>query len=135
MRFSFIILNLIAFSLTGCEKIAVMTTPQKRAISSHSELAKKAELYFWSTLHQGHYEDLAKVDYLLMAAYLQNPNDPKLAAYIGFTHIWKITERQRLPQESPQITNEIVLAKNIFLMPLLLILIMRSSKVSWEIPN
>ncbi|MCC5014824.1 MULTISPECIES: hypothetical protein [unclassified Legionella] len=114
MRFSFIILNLMVLSLTGCERIALMTTPQKRAIPSHSELAKKAELFFWDTLHQGRYNDLNKADYLLMAAYLQNPNDPKLAAHIGFTHIWKITERQRLPQESPKITNEIVLAKKYF---------------------
>lgn len=114
MRFSFIILNLIVLNLTGCEKIALMTTPQKQAIPSHSELAKKAELFFWNTLHQGRYEDLDKADYLLMAAYLQNPNDPKLAAHIGFTHIWKITERQRLLQESPKITNEIVLAKKYF---------------------
>jgi hypothetical protein len=46
-----------------------------------------------------------------MAAYLENPNDPKLAAHLGFLHIWKIAERARVNDKSPLTPNEIVLSK------------------------
>ena len=49
-----------------------------------------------------------------MAAYLKNPNDPKLAAHLGFIHIWKITEKTRLKGKSPLIPNQIVLSKKYF---------------------
>lgn len=107
--FAFIILN-----LTACERVALFTTPHKQAIKSSGALAAKAQNYFWNTLHQGRYQDISKADYLLMAAYLQNPNDPKLAAHLGFVHIWKITERQRLQEESPTITNDIILSKKYY---------------------
>lgn len=107
-------LSFILSLLVACEQVAVFSTPHKRAIDSKTALATKAQNYFWSTLHHGRYQDLAKADYLLMAAYLQTPNDPKLAAHLGFIHLWKITERQRNLNESPKITNEIILAKKYF---------------------
>ncbi|KTD19119.1 Uncharacterised protein [Legionella lansingensis] len=114
MRLPHILLVFLAVGLSACEKMALLFTPAKKPILSTSELAKKAENYFWDTLHQGRYYDIPKADYLLMAAYLANPNDPKLAARLGFIHIWKITERKREAQQSPKITNEIVLAKKYF---------------------
>lgn len=102
------------FTLSACEKVALMTTPAKKAQISHTELAKKAKKHFWQTLHNGNYNDITQVEYLLTAAYLQSPTDPELAAYLGFTHIWKITERQRMTNQSPLITNEIILAKKYF---------------------
>ena len=51
---------------------------------------------------------------MLTAAYLENPNDPRLAAHLGFMHIWKITERERLKINDPLIVNEIILAKKYF---------------------
>lgn len=106
---SFIIINLIA-----CEQVAILSTPRKQPIKSTNQLAIKAQNYFWNTLHRGSYQDISKADYLLMAAYLQNPNDPKLAAHLGFIHLWKITERQRNLNESPKITNEIIMSKKYF---------------------
>ena len=109
MRLSYMLgLGIVLCSLSGCEQIAVLFTPKKQAITSQSELASKAENYFWETLHQGNYQDIPQADYLLMAAYLQNPNDPKLAAHIGLLHLWKITERQREENIPPTITNEII---------------------------
>ncbi|KTC87358.1 hypothetical protein [Legionella drozanskii] len=104
-------LSIIICGLTACEQISVLSTPKKQAIASHSELANKAQNYFWETLHQGNYQDIPQVDYLLMAAYLENPNDPTLAAHIGLLHLWKITERQRNKTIPPTITNEIILSK------------------------
>ncbi len=89
-------------------------TPIKQPIKSNNKIAAKAEHYFWTTLHQGRYQDINKADKLLMEAYLINPNDPNLAAHLGFLHIWKITERERVGGKDPLITNEIILAKQYF---------------------
>lgn len=81
---------------------------------SQSVQAKHAQQLFWETLHSGHYNDIPKSEYQLMAAFLQNPNDPSLAAHLGFLHIWSITERQRLKDIPPTIVNHIVLSKFYF---------------------
>jgi hypothetical protein len=102
------------FLLTGCERIALMTTPAKKPMTSTAPAAITAKKEFWQTLHQGNYQHLPKTTDLLTAAYLDNPNDPDLAAYLGFAHIWKLTERERLQTIPPTIVDEIILAKNYF---------------------
>lgn len=104
----------LLLSLMACEKIALWSTPPQKAAISNTPLAIKAKSNFWQTLHQGNYQALPETDYSLMEAYLETPNDPELAAYLGFVHIWKITERARLKTQSPLIPNQIVLAKNYF---------------------
>lgn len=106
--------SIIAIMLISCERIAVITTAKKKPIASHSQLAQTAEKKFWETLHSGHYQNIPLATKLLTAAYLENPNDPKLAAHLGFIHIWKITERAREKTNDPTITNEIILAKKYF---------------------
>jgi hypothetical protein len=100
--------------LTGCEKIAIMSAPKKEALESRTTLSAQADENFWKTLHSGNYAGIPLTTKLLTAAYLENPNDPKLAAHLGFTHIWKITERARVKPIEPTITNEIILAKKYF---------------------
>ena len=100
--------------LTACEQFAQFSTSEKHAQIAHTSLAKHAKRTFWQTLHQGRYQDIDAANTLLTAAYLQTANDPELAAYIGFLHIWKITERGRLKTESPFITNEIILSSKYF---------------------
>ena len=51
---------------------------------------------------------------LLKAAYLQYPYDAKIAARIGFLHAWSLTERQRLKNIPPQITDNAILARKYF---------------------
>lgn len=109
-----IFLILVSVCLVGCEKIALFFTAKKKPIASESKLATKAENDFWNTLHRGKYQDIDQTNRLLLAAYLQNPNDPKLAAHLAFLHIWKITERHRLKTIEPMIVNEIILAKHFF---------------------
>lgn len=101
-------------TLCSCEKAALLTTPHKTPVISHSRLADEAESNFWETLHQGNYAGLPHTIKLLTAAYLQNPEDPRLAAHLGFAHIWKLTERRREQNIPPTITDEIVLAKKFF---------------------
>lgn len=109
-----ILVMLLIFFLSSCEQIAVFSTPKKQSIPSHSKLASQSEEYFWKTLHQGDYKNIPSADKLLMAAYLQNPNDPNIAAHLGFLHIWKVTERGREKTIPPEIVNEIVLARKYF---------------------
>jgi hypothetical protein len=103
----------ICFILSACEHLAIIFTPQKKPLPSHSRLANHAENEFWNTLHRGQYNNISNANRLLTAAYLENPNDPQLAAHIGFLHIWHITERQR-KYFSPTIVDEIILAKKYF---------------------
>lgn len=102
--------------LTGCEEVAVMTTPKKTPNIVESHLSTTAENKFWDTLHQGQYQNIDAVAKLMTAAYLQNPHNPSLAAHLGFLHIWKITERERdaADMSDPTIVNEIILAKKYF---------------------
>ena len=44
-------------------------------------------------------------------AYLENSKDPELAAYVGFLHIWRLSERSRLKQIPPEITDNAVLSR------------------------
>ena len=84
MNFRLFIL-LISFTvLCSCEKIALVFSPRKELKASHSPLATNAENRFWETLHGGRHQDIPQSQRLLTAAYLENPNDPQLAAHIGF---------------------------------------------------
>lgn len=114
MKVTYLLSGILFFNLTACEKIALWNTPSKTPRASNSRLAAQADHYFWRTLHQGRYEDIPQADRLLMAAYLENPNDPKIAAHLGFLHIWSITERYRVPYKNPLIPNQIVLSKKYF---------------------
>lgn len=111
--FILILLSLFFF-LSGCKNLAIMFTPKKEPILSHSQTAKEAEHQFWNTLHQGDYAHIEKTNRLLMAAYLENPNDPELAAHLGFLHIWKLTERNREKEISPTIVDHIILSNDYF---------------------
>lgn len=114
MAYRTFLLSICFFLLGGCESIALVTTPAKKPQVSHTRLAKVAEEKFWKTLHQGDYGRLPETTSLLTAAYLENPHDPRLAAHLGFVHIWKIAERARKKEIPPTITNEIILAKHYF---------------------
>jgi tetratricopeptide (TPR) repeat protein len=105
MRYHLLWITLYVLLLNACQETVVMMTPQKRPVASHNPLSIKAEQYFWKTLHAGRYQDIPRANYLLTAAYLKNPNDPKITAHIGFLHIWRLTERQRIPK-TPLIINE-----------------------------
>ena len=116
MLLRIVLLAIILPLFMGCsmEKFALMKTPQKEARESDSKLSELAEKSFWETLHKGDYSNIPHVIKLLTAAYLENPHDPKLAAHLGFVHIWKITERAREKNPPPTITDHIILSKKYF---------------------
>ena len=44
----------------------------------------------------------------------KNPGDPQVAATIGFLHAWRVTERARVDQLSPSITDDLTMAARYF---------------------
>lgn len=114
IKFKFITVCAICLFLSACESLAVMFTPEKKPVTSHSQLAKEAENQFWNTLHQGRYDEIPRANRLLLSAYLQNPADPRLAAHLGFLNIWHLTERHREKNISPTIVNNIILSNKYF---------------------
>ena len=100
--------------LAGCAYFAVKFAPEKRASTEETASAKQANEYFWSTLHAGKYDELPQVLTALTGAYLENPNDATIAAHLGFAHIWRLSERNRLSRIPPGITDDAVLARKYF---------------------
>lgn len=112
MRAVIILLSLCL--LVSCKQVVLLKTPKKEPIQLTSALSIKAQQEFWNTLHQGKYDKIAYIDMLLTSAYLENPNDPAIASHLGFLHIWKLTERNRIKKPDPMIVNEIILSKKYF---------------------
>ena len=79
-------LSILSFSI-GCSFFTTTFASEKKAEISTTELATSAKTEFWKTLHGGKYEEISNVSSLLKTAYLENPKDPELAAYIDFLHI------------------------------------------------
>ena len=100
--------------LAGCAFFAVKFAPEKRASTEETSSAKRANDLFWRTLHAGRYDELPQLLTALTAAYLENPNDATIAAHLGFAHIWRLSERNRLAKIPPEITDDAVLARKYF---------------------
>jgi uncharacterized membrane protein len=94
--------------------VAVWLAPRKTATSNRSERAKATDARFWESLHGGRYEDLPRVLEELTAAYLEDPRDGQTAAHLGFSHVWRLSERVRLDAPSAAINDELVLARRYF---------------------
>lgn len=105
---------IILLCCVSCEKIAVMNAPAKKAQLSDLTQAAQAKQMFWAALHQGHYDHLSQIIKILTAAYIASPNDPELAAYLGFAHTWKLAERNREKTLDPLIVNQAILARKYF---------------------
>ena len=96
------------------DRIAVMVAPKKEAIASRSEAASKADDLFWSTFHNGEYDNIQSALEVLTAAYLGTPNDAKTAAHIAWLHNWRIAERARMVSPRATITDDTILARRYF---------------------
>jgi len=110
-RFTLIALSL---AIAGCGAIAVATAPEKQASSTRSDQANLADKLFWQTLHSGDYDGIAQATNALTAAYLQDPYDATTAAHIGFLHIWRLAESNRLEEVPSTITDHSTLARRYF---------------------
>jgi hypothetical protein len=102
------------FLAASCGYIAEHTAPSKHAASTRTDLAIRADALFWATFHGGEYAQAPVALDALTAAYLASPTDAVTAAHIGWLHIWRLSERQRLATVPATITDEAVLARRYF---------------------
>lgn len=100
--------------LISCSTIIPIFTKKKLANQSFSSLATSADHYFWKHFHEGNYDSIPEILHLLKAAYIENPNNATLAAHIGFTHAWALSERIRLPKPSANVIDHATLANKYF---------------------
>lgn len=107
-------LSVLLLLSAGCAFFAVSFAPPKTAKLSEGELAEKAKATFWNNFHGGRYDQLPETFYFLTAAYLENPRDPEISLLLAHSHLWKIAERSRQPNQDPTITDHIILAERYF---------------------
>lgn len=79
-----------------------------------SEAALQVDAFFWDTLHNGKYELIPDVINALTGVHLQDPDDAVTTAHVGFMKAWHITERWRMEQIPPSITEDAIVAQSYF---------------------
>jgi len=101
--------------LAGCGTLAVWLAPDKPASAERRPQAARADEVFWRVLHSGAYDRIPEALTALKAAYMADPGDAVTAAHIGWLHIWRLSERTRLPHAGgPDITDDAALARKYF---------------------
>jgi len=100
--------------LASCSYVAERAAPQKRAATTRTAAALKADEMFWSTLHGGAYEQIPQALEPQTAAYLANPTDAVSAAHVGWLHIWRVSERARLSAIPATLTDDALLSRRYF---------------------
>jgi len=103
-----------SMALTGCGYVAEHTAPKKQPATSRSAQALSADELFWNTLHGADYEHIAPALEAETAAYLSAPNDAVATAHVGWLHIWRLSERQRLTAVPATITDDATLSRKFF---------------------
>lgn len=118
MRRALALIALIALTTgaAGCAYLAVRTAPAKSPRASTSDLARNAKAEFWKAFYGGDYGALPGVTRGLVAAYLENPRDPETALLLGHAHLWRVSERARIPAEDqdPSLADALILAERYF---------------------
>jgi hypothetical protein len=109
-----LILGGLGVAAAGCASMAIASAPDKKAVPANSEAAKAANTEFWEAFHGGRYEELPHVLDALTAVYLDNPGDAETAAHIAFAHTWRLSERARLGEVPPTITDDMLVAHKYF---------------------
>lgn len=79
-------------------------------VLKETSLQRFANDYFWDNFHQGNYGNIDSVLYYLAAAYNENPNHLETVNHLGFTNLWKLSERSNLEMPDPTITDHAILA-------------------------
>jgi hypothetical protein len=102
----------LLFIITGCKAIALLSVKSKEGHFGAEQ--SPANQYFWEQFHKGNYDSIPRMLEKLTAEYLQNPRDFNTTAHLGFTHMWALSERGRIKQLSPRITEHMILAKKYF---------------------
>ena len=95
-------------------RMAIRSAAAKAPAPSSTDLAAHAKSKFRDALYEADYEGNDRAQFLLTAAYLENPRDPEIALLLAHSHLWQLSERTRLTQSDPQITDHALLADHYF---------------------
>jgi hypothetical protein len=98
----------------GWSHLAVATAPKKEITKTRTEKSLAADKIFWDTLHGAKYEQIPAALEAMTAAYLENPNDDVAAAHVGWLHVWRLAERERMGKVPATITDNMMLARRYF---------------------
>jgi hypothetical protein len=110
-----LVLGAALLGLAGCGTLAVWFAPDKTPSSERRPQAARADELFWRVLHAGAYDRIPEALTALKAAYVADPGDAVTAAHIGWLHIWRLSERARLPGGGgPDITDDAALSRKYF---------------------
>ena len=110
-----LVLVVVLPTLAGCGTLAVWFAPEKTASTDRRPQAARADELFWRVLHSGDYDRIPEALTALKAAYVTDPSDAVTAAHIGWLHIWRLSERARVPNGGgPEITDHAALARKYF---------------------
>ncbi|WP_114240374.1 hypothetical protein [Dyella sp. C9] len=102
-----------ALAITGC-LVAGLAVAQAGGDAPRQPAAVQADQLFLDTFHRGDYAHLQQALEAETAAYLRNPQDAQTAAHVGWLHMWRAAERNRLEHTPPSITDDLVLARKYF---------------------
>lgn len=98
----------------GCATLADWTAPRKAAAMNPDKALGRLEQEFWDALHKGEYGKISELIARYKAIYSLDPNQAKAAVRLGFLHVWRLSERNRLKTIGPEIIDDATLCKNYF---------------------
>jgi hypothetical protein len=99
-------------TLSNCAALAVATAPPKKA-TTQSPAGKAVAERFWSSLHDGRYDDIDGLLEEHMRVAVVEPGDPITVSHVGWLHAWALAERNRKPA-SASVISHIPLARRYF---------------------
>ena len=111
-----------ALWLSGCStehstmqpSTVLQSTQHKIPSDIRSDAALAADQHFWDDFHNAKYDEIQSVLEQLTGAYLRDTTDVVTASHIGWLHIWRISERERMAKVMPSITDDAILARKYF---------------------
>ena len=92
----FVILTIYLLTILSCTEDILFQKKSINGLNDSTELSDHANQYFWKNFHEGNYNKLDSIIYYLSASYNENPNHLETVTHLGFSHIWKLSERDRL---------------------------------------
>jgi len=116
MKKAIITYLILGFIIYGCSIKVKTVNKSKEGYTAKQDTAleRHANDYFWTNFHQGNYNNIDSVLFYLNAAYNKNPNHLETVTHLGFTYIWKLSERFNVEEVEPTIIENATLALKYF---------------------
>jgi hypothetical protein len=104
---------LAVVAMTSC-LLTGLAVAQAANSAPRQPFAAQADQQFLETFHRGDYTHIQTALEAETAAYLRNPMDAQTAAHLGWLHMWRVAEHNRLEHAPPTITDDLALARKYF---------------------